>query len=289
MRRARALLFAFALLVRATPALAAPLDLDLSRLGNPSDTDPQAAADARQRFALLSSEMALALTSFLLEPPSTTGLSGFAIDLDLGYAPIHPMSIGGLTTWPTRVTAPGTLWLPSLHVRKGLPYSFEIGGRAIYVLRSSLLAAQGEVKCALNEGFWSLPDLAVRAAYTRLFGQSDWNLSTVEVDVLLGKSFALGATLKLAPYGALRLTWLDASTGPMNGNPAFPTITMHDHLFLRWTLGVRVVTRALSLGVEATYFAGKTFQGPSSLGASDYPTFEVASSLSAAAKLGLEF
>jgi hypothetical protein len=283
MRRALALLFVVALFVRSAPALAAPLDLDLSQLGNPSD------ADARQRFALLSSEMALALSSLLLEPASTTGLSGFAIDLDLGYAPVHPTSIGGQTSWPTRVAAPSALWLPSLHVRKGLPYSFEIGGRAIYVLRSTMVAGQGEVKWALNEGFWNLPDLAVRAAYTHLFGQSDWNLSTVELDVILGKSFALGGTLKLAPYGALRLTWLDASTGPMNGNPPFPTIAMHDHLFPRWTLGVRLATGALSLGAEATYFAGKTFEGPSSLGASDYPTFEVASSWSAAAKLGLEF
>ncbi len=306
MRRALALISAVALTVKATPAIAEPLDLDLYRLGNPSDANPQLAADARQRFALLSSEMALALSSFLLQPPSTTGPSGFAVDFDLGYSPVHPTSIGGQTSWPTRGAQPSGLWMPSLHVRKGLPFSFEIGGRLVYLYESTMVAAQGEVKWALNEGFWSLPDLALRAAFTRLFGQTDWSLSTAELDVILGKSFPIGGVVSLTPYGALRLNWLDASTGPMNFSPppvppspppsvsgvtAFPTLQMHDHAFVRWTLGLRFVTRAVSMATEGTYFAGKTFQGAAagSLGPSDYPAFEVPSSLSVAFKLGLEF
>ncbi len=278
MRRMLPRVLVAAVLLRAAPALADPLDLDLHRLGNPSDPD------ARQRFALLSSEMALALSSFILHPPSTTGLAGLAVDLETGWAPVHPTFIGGQTSWPTRGPAPGALWMPSLHVRKGLPFSFEIGGRIIYLYESTMVAAQGELKWALNEGLRSWPDLALRVAVTRLFGQPDWNLSTLELDLMLGKRFAVGG-VSLTPYGAFRLTWMDASTGLMSfpaGVTAFPPLLMHDHLFVRWTLGVRLIAAAASVAAEATYFGGKTVEGP------DYPTYEVPSSLAFAWKVGVE-
>src|SRR5690349_1328603 len=96
--RRLALLAAAVLAVAAAPsARAEPLDVDLSRLGAPDPAvwgsvysgrgvapgDVNALArGARQRFAILSTEMALALSSAILQPASTTGHSGFAMDLE---------------------------------------------------------------------------------------------------------------------------------------------------------------------------------------------------------------
>jgi hypothetical protein len=307
MRRQLALLVAAASL-RAAPALAEPLDISLERLGAPNAADPQLAAEARRRFALLSSEVGLALSSMLLTPAETVGHSGFEFGLDFGFAPVHPKDYTSAATSPFRGQAPGGLRLPSLHVRKALPFSFEIGGRAIYFDQSTMVATQLELKWALNEGIGDLPDVALRGALTHLFGQRDWDLSTAELDLMVGKRFGIGGVLSLAPYGALRFTWLDASSGFIHfGNPApltppdpsaqlaavaaFPRLQRHDHRFTRYTLGVRMVAATVTISAEATYFGGKTFSGqaPGQLGLAGYPTFEVPSSVSGAVNLGFSF
>jgi hypothetical protein len=322
MRRPLALLAA-AWLLRPGPARGDPLDMSLPALGPPSPgvwlalqpglTSAQAAqyaSDARQRFGLLSSEMGLALSSVLLTPADTVGHSGFEFGLDFGYAQVHAPVVGAgpyaRDYWPVRSTAPGGLRLPSLHVRKGLPFSFEIGGRAIYLDQSSMVATQLELRWAINEGISYLPDFALRSALTHLFGQRDWDLSTLELDLMVGKRFGVGGVLSLAPYGAVRFTWLAASSEFLNfGSPlpppdpkdslatvaSYPQLQLHDHTFVRYTLGVRLVAAAFTLSAEATFFPGKTFDGPApdQLGALAYPSFTVPSSWSGGGNLGLTF
>jgi hypothetical protein len=199
--------------------------------------------------------------------------------------------------WPTRST-PGQLFLPSVHVRKALPFSFELGGRMIYLSQSSYYAAQGEAKWALNEGFANIPDFAVRAAYTRLFGQKDWNIGTTDLDVMVSKRWGLsGGVTSLTPYLVGRFTFVSASSGQIDFAPnrsppttdpvdlrstqaSFPR---YSATIYRTTLGVRFTAYAVSLGLEGTYFGGAS---PKSSG---YDDVKVASSFSGAAKLGWEF
>jgi hypothetical protein len=315
--RRLATLAAVLALAAASSARAEPLDIDLTRIGAP---DPEVwssvglvtgfvpadaaalAKESRQRFAVLSTELALALSSAVLQPASTTGHSGFAVDLEIASVPVEGGTIGAATpgrftnrTWATGSAEPGMLYLPSVHVRKGLPWSFEVGGRMIYLAQSSYYAAQGEAKWALHEGFTSWPDLAVRVAYTRLFGHADWNLGTTDLDLMVSKRWGLRGVISLTPYLVGRLTHVAASTERMEFAPgrsstdpgdlgtthaAFPrfSATMY-----RGTLGLRLTAYAVSLGLEGTYFAGAT---PSD---EDYEDVEIASSFGGAAKLGWEF
>jgi hypothetical protein len=310
-------------LAAAPAARAEPLDIDLTRIGAPDPEvwttvlfkaggltlDPaQLAREAKQRFAVLSTEMALALSSAVLQTASTTGHSGFAVDLEvatmtveggkIGTAP--PPSLAGTftnRTWATNSTEPAMLYLPSVHVRKGLPWSFELGGRMIYLAQSSYYAAQGEAKWALNEGFDYLPDFAVRGAYTRLFNHPDWNLGTADLDVMLSKRWGLRGVISLTPYLVGRLTYVSASSGRMDFYPdrsgatldpaslgatqaSFPTFTA---TLYRTTLGLRFTTYAVSLALEGTYFGGASPKDD------DYEGVKVASAFGGAAKLGWEF
>lgn len=303
------------LAVAAAPAARAePLDLDLSRLGAPDPavwvtilnglgptvspaTAEQYAKESRQRFAILSSEVALALSSAVLHPASTTGHTGFAVDLEIATAQVHPDPVGVATAgfknqvWPTESTQPSQLFMPSVHVRKGLPFSLELGGRLIYLASSNAYAAQGEGKWALNEGFAYVPDLAVRAAYTRLFGVKDWDLSATDLSFMISKRFALLGVTSLTPYLAARFTYVSASSariefapvvggGTADTQASFPTFSAG---LYRTTLGLRFTAYSVALGLEGTYFAGST---PKAKG---YEDVKLASSLSAAAKLGWEW
>jgi hypothetical protein len=275
MRRTWALLTTTVVL-RASSAAALPLDLDLSRLGSPRVTDgvtAEAAARSRREFALLSSELALAMTSQVFGPAATTGPAGLAVDLELALAPVGGDGGGsglasGQESWPTRGPAPGLLLLPSLHVRKGLPFGIELGGRARWIARSSMVALEGELRWALVEGHAALPDLSFRGALTRLFNQRDLNLDARELGVVMGKKLGVSGTWSLAPYAGVRLTWVRASSDPIEfgsaagasgTQAAFPELQFHDHRLLRISAGVRVVASGVALGIEGTWLPKREF------------------------------
>lgn len=307
------------LAIAAAPSVhAEPLDLELSRLGPPDPdvwtsiaastgglggTDAQVlAADSRRRFATLASELGLALSSAILQPASTTGYSGFAFDLEVAAVPVATKSVGATqldfssATWPTKGAPPSTLYVPSVHVRKGLPFSFELGGRLLYLNQSSYYAAQGEVKWAVNEGFEAAPDIALRAAYTRLFGPEDLSLGVTDLDAMVSKRFGLNGVSGLTPYLAVRYTIVSASTRRIDFAPglsasagpaeapryqaSFPRFTAG---YFRPTVGVRYTAFAVALGLEGTYLAA------TSRSSGQYSGVKTKSTFAGAAKLGWEF
>lgn len=319
MRRSLALAAAAASLLPAAPARAEPYDMSLPRMGIPSAdvacrmttgcvipgaAEYQAAADARQRFAVLATRLGLGLDSFILAPANTVGHSGIEIAFEAAYAPMSfdKSLFTGYSPFRT-TTLPGGFLLPAFHVRKALPYSFEVGGRGIYLNQSSDFATQIELKWALNEGLDSIPDLAVRASLTRFFGVRDLDLGVYGVDAILSKRLGIGGVLSLTPYGAARLSWLWARSGQIQfgdaTNPAnaaataasFPEIGAAAHRFTRFALGLRMIAATATVSVEGTYTLGRTFQGadPAGLGDSGYPTFTVPATFSAAATFGFTF
>lgn len=319
MRRSLALAAIAASALRAAPARGEPLDLRLKPLGIPSAdvvcattagcvapgaAEFQAAADARQRFAVLATQLGLALDSFILAPANTVGHSGFEFGFEAAYVPASfdkALFVAG--TSPFRSGLPGSFVLPAFHVRKALPYSFEVGGRAIYLNQSTHFATQIEAKWALNEGITYAPDVAVRASATRLFGVRDLDLGLYSLDAIVGKRFGIGGVLSLTPYGAFRLSWLWAKSGWIQyGDPtdpaaalgtaaAFPELSAGAHRFMRLALGVRMIASAVTLSLEGTYTLAKTFDGraPAQLGPTGYPTFEVPAAFSGAANFGFTF
>lgn len=318
MRRSLALAAIAASALRAAPARGEPLDISLRPLGVPSAdvacrittgcaapgaAEYQAAADARQRFASMALQLGLALDSFILAPANTVGHSGFEFGFEVAYAPQSLDSALFAGRSPYFSGLPGSLVMPAFHVRKALPYSLEVGGRAIYLNQSTEFATQLEAKWALNEGIEYLPDLALRFAVTKFFGVRDLDLGVYSLDAVLGKRFGIGGVLSLTPYLAGRLSWVWAGTGAIQyGNAAdpntaaataapFPELSAAGHRFTRAALGLRMIASAVTLSLEGTYTLAQTFTGPAAaqLGPTDYPTFDVPAAFSAAASFGFNF
>jgi hypothetical protein len=311
MRRTLALCAAAAAL-RAVPAAADPMDLDLGGLGAPAASVWQALAanqgvalsageasqlafQSTQRYRLLVLQLGLGLTSFVLDDATTRGVVGFDVALEGGATAIrHPMDKAAvaapfgppLSVWPVRGADPSHLSVASLHLQKSLPFSFLVGGRLIYVNQSQMAAAQVEVKWALQESYvpvW-LPDFALRGAYTSLFGQRDLELNVIDVDAILSKRFAVAGTMRLTPYGVVRLTSIGAKTDPIDfgacsasGGGAcfpdtrppgaavattvpFPDMKFRDNRIVRWAAGGKVNYASLAAALEVTYQPGKTFE-----------------------------
>jgi hypothetical protein len=322
MRRPLALLAAVLALAAPTARAGQPLDMDITLLGPPSTAiweragatpaeATQLAAEARTRFAMLSSQLALSISSALLEPAATVGHSGFAFDLEAAYTTVSHEVVGTSTfpappataafprdAWPTRTLTPSGLLVPSFHVRKSLPFSLEMGGRVLYLSQSSYVAAQINGKWAVQEGYARIPDVALLAAYTIFLGQKDLNLSTTDLTLLVSKRFGVSAVSSLTPYLAARYLLMQASSDPIVFAPAglpasAPPQTMVESAasfpwlrrsFYRTTLGARLTAAATTMALEVTWFGGGRYQA-----SADYAEYSLPSSLAGAFKLGFEF
>ncbi len=304
----RLALLAAAVLLRAAPAAADPLDVNIWQLGAPSAgvwqnlaayagtpiTQAQAqqlAGESVARYRLLALQLGLGLTSFMLEDPTSGGRLGFAVGLEGAVAQIkhETASTSGptapiLNAWPVRGPQATSLRMSAFHVQKPLPYGVELGGRLIYVDRSQMTAGQVEIRWVVNENWSFLPDFALRGAVTRLIGQRDLELSVIDADAVVGKRFGLLGTLRVTPYGAVRVSAVAARTTPVDFGPTaytcatsncfpdtrppgtalgtiapFPDMKFRDNRIVRWTLGTKLQASALTLVAEGIFQDIKTF------------------------------
>lgn len=197
-----------AALLSASAAAADPYDFQIRRLRPAAD-----AAAGNAAFRDFVRQLGAALTSVSLTPPETLGHSAFAVNAELSMVQLRdPLP-------PTERPIQGALLVPSVHVRKGLPFSLELGARAAWIEKSRLAAATGEVKWAISEGFTYLPDVSLRGSVTKLFGTKDFDLTGGGADLAVGKEFAIGGMITLTPYVGWNLIWVGASSNAVDFNP----------------------------------------------------------------------
>ncbi|HEX5746020.1 MAG TPA: hypothetical protein VFZ09_07235 [Archangium sp.] len=264
---------ALAVLVCGSAAYADRNDIKITNLGNPG-TDPVTVAEVNGRFRAFARTFAAVMTSANLMPPETLGHAGFSLNAELSVIGLPtPGNEDGQVTMPTEGTPTNPLLLPSVHVRKGLPFSFELGARVGWIDRSDMFTATGELKWAVNEGFTWLPDIAVRAHVTRLMGNKDFDLTAAGLDFGVGKQFPLGGMVTLTPYGGLDLTGVAASTDTLDfdqtrtrdsttppANPyagldntgVYREVKLMENVNSRLYGGVRFIGGALQLGAEVS-------------------------------------
>lgn len=243
-------------------------DLRMAQLGNPNPGGLNASATANSDFQSFARAMSASITSVNLMPPETLGHAAFNVNAELAVVSV-PSSI----KFPTESTQPSTMLVPSFHVRKGLPFSVELGGRVGWVEKSRMVAATGEAKWAVNEGFTYLPDIGVRGHVTKLMGAQDLSLTAVGLDAGIGKQFPLGGMVTLTPYGGLDFTFVSAKTSMLDFQPdrppnaslgnnsldafentgSFGRLHFHDNMTQRIYGGARFIGGVLTLGAEISF------------------------------------
>ncbi|GMU09681.1 hypothetical protein [Corallococcus caeni] len=222
-------------------------------------------AEASADFRAFARTFGAVMTSANLMPPRTTGHSGFAFNAELSV-----VSLPEDVQLPTEKEQPGSMLVPSLHVRKGLPFSLELGGRVGWIEKSSMVTATGELKWAVNEGFTYLPDVGLRLHVTKLFGAHNLDLTTTGLDIGVGKQFPLGGMVTLTPYGGLDLNFVSATTRTLDFDPSrtvadsqgndsrdaltntapYSRVNASDNLTPRFYAGARFIGGVLQLGAE---------------------------------------
>ncbi len=208
-------------------ALAGGNDFQLSRLckagscrGGDSD------------FKILSQEYSSILAPMHFAPARTLGEEGFEIAVESkmsfstednsSWKALNKNNPGGVLKSPTGKTesgdtyaAPDVFATVQLHMRKGLPFSFEVEGVFNWLADSEVFYVGAGLRWALTEGWWFLPDLSVRAHVGTIVGASELSLINVNMDVALSYTWGLGGIVAITPYAGYSLLTSWASSRPL--------------------------------------------------------------------------
>lgn len=182
----------FSLGILSLPAQAG--DLDALILINQSD------------FRLLSEDLGATLSYKPLSPGEPLGVTGFDIGIEatatkLENSEIFDNAVTG--------TAPDTLYLPKVHLHKGLPFGFDIGASYSAVPDSNIKVWGAEVRYAILKGSTTMPALALRGSYSALDGVDQLKFNTTGVDLSISKGFAM-----FTPYAGIGKVWVRSTPDP---------------------------------------------------------------------------
>lgn len=254
-------------------AVAEKNDFRVQQLGNPTDPDITTALTANVNFAGFAREFAAALTSSNLMPPATLGHSGFNVAVELSTVNLAgALDTGNSTAFFLLPTDPnaddfykrGPLLLPSIHIRKGLPFSFEVGMKATLIDKSTMGSALGELRFGVNEGFAYLPDICARLYTMRLFNTKDFNLGATGLDIGVGKRFAIGGMVTLHPYVGWNPVWVRASSAQIvdfRQERTYAESVQDPYSQLTENAGQFDAVRPFDNGYENRFYAGVRFIG----------------------------
>lgn len=195
-----------------------------------------------QLWANLVNELGGALAPSLAAPAMTLGYAGLYIGYEISVSNLNRGSPTdstqqywtrgtegstsanvGTGTLAVRDRGDANAFVSRLHVRKGLPFGFELGTQVSHMHSSGIWAIGLDLRWALFEGFRHgigyLPDVAVRGAVNTMVGQSQMNLTVVSVDAVLSKRFTLGGLLRLTPYAGGQALMIFGDSGVIDFTP----------------------------------------------------------------------
>jgi hypothetical protein len=241
------------MLLLSFPAQAARYDLHLGKFFNENLTTEQSQA----LFESLMTELGLVTAPIFLAPAETLGLNGFDLSIEGTIAPISDTE--NFWVMAAEGDPASILFIPHVHVRKGLPFSTEIGTQISYIPESELFIVGAEFKWALNEGFYYIPDLAVRFSINHMVGSKDFELTAGGWDISLSKAFGVGGMLSLTPYAGYSMVFVHASShvvledsAAMTGR-VFSEMSWDDNSFHRFFVGVRLKTYIFQVVAEGIF------------------------------------
>jgi hypothetical protein len=183
------LAFSFAI---ALPAAAG----DLSTIGNLS----------QDQFRRLSEDLGATFSYKGVTPATPLGLVGFDVGLevsgtDVKHSDIFSRAGGG---------APSTLYVPKLHVYKGLFARLDIGAFVGAVSSVNATAYGADLRYAIFDDTLTMPAVAVRVSGTKSTGGGQIDVSTIAGDLMVSKRLTI-----VTPYigaGVVRVS-SDAKAG----------------------------------------------------------------------------
>jgi hypothetical protein len=238
----------------AAPAEAQRMNLALSRLrvaGGTPDCPAAFCAD-NDAWSSLATQLSGALIPPLVEPARTRGPRSFylgvetmltGIEASQGYWQLGTEGDGAPGADRNRSVDSILAWT-RVSIRKPLPFGFELGTSAGYLVNTDYFTLGLEIRWALLEGWtgrdWWVPDLAIRGAVQTLVGDAQFNTTVVAIDATLSNSVVIGDAFELSPYLAGQINWVFADTELVDLTPTVDAYRLCNPLPPDATSGSRI-------------------------------------------------
>ncbi len=132
-----------------------------------------------------------------VSPAEPLGVTGFDIGVELSSTKMEHGDI-----WKKAGADASTLYMPKVHIHKGLPFNIDVGASMAAVPGTDIKLLGGEIKYAFVAGNTALPAVSVRAAMTRLLGVDQLDLDTRSLELTVSKGF-----LNVTPYAGIGKVW----------------------------------------------------------------------------------
>jgi hypothetical protein len=172
-------------------------------------------------YDVLIRELGTAIGVRSVLPPETLGVAGFEVSLDMVTAfPVNqPLDENGDRLDPNALTwdrahvdedAGPSVYQPGVTIRKGLPFSLEVGFSGRYIGASRQGVFSGFARAGLVEGFKPYPDVTLHLGYSGYVGNNELEVGAFDIGVTLGSTFAVGPgegarNARITPYADFTL------------------------------------------------------------------------------------
>ncbi len=148
-------------------------------------------------FAKLAKDFTAAGSYKSVSPAEPLGITGFDVGVEVTSTKMEHGDI-----WKKAGGDNSTVYIPKVHVHKGLPFGLDIGASLSAVPGSDIKLGGAEIKYSFLTGGVATPAVAVRAAATRLFGVDELDMNTRSIELLVSKGF-----LNITPYAGVGKVW----------------------------------------------------------------------------------
>ena len=148
-------------------------------------------------FGQLSKDLTAAASYKGVSPAEPLGLTGFDIGVEVSSTKMEHADV-----WKKAGADSSTLYVPKVHIHKGLPFNVDVGASMSAVPGTDIKLIGGEIKYAFIAGNTAVPAVSVRAAMTRLLGVDQLDLDTRSLELTVSKGF-----LNVTPYAGVGKVW----------------------------------------------------------------------------------
>ena len=153
----------------------------------------------QSEFRNLSEDLGAALSYKAVIPATPLGITGFDLGLE-----VTATKLPHRDAWDraSSGTAPDTLYVPKLHLHKGLPAGIDLGAFYTSIPGTNISLWGAEVRYAILEGGVAQPALGLRGTYSKLSGVDQLDFNTTGLELLISKGMAI-----FTPYAGVGRVW----------------------------------------------------------------------------------
>lgn len=179
-------------------------------------TTPASAADnidqinvlTQAEFRDLSGDLGATISYKAVAPIESLGIAGF----DVGFE-VTATKLAHSDAWDRASSggSPQTVYIPKIHVHKGLPAGFDVGAFYATASDTNIDLWGAELRYALIDGGVVTPAVGLRGTYSKLSGVDQLDLNTKGLELGISKGFAF-----VTPYAGIGRIWTESTPVGVN-------------------------------------------------------------------------